>query len=181
MIEANRKCVAGGRWRVPGRLTNCARQRVLRQGAVAVVVALFLTAVGCSTRPERVSGTENDRPVNAQPIRAVSAQPGVTSAPNPSVPTVKPRANTPPASPVSAPSAGTDACAGAPPAKAWLTNAGCVSVQRCPGVPGPCRTSCVPLPQQCVGCSSCSCLSLALCGYRSASACKGYEVQCAAP
>jgi hypothetical protein len=72
------------------------------------------------------------------------------------------------------------ACAGS--LRDWVTDAGCVVVQRCPGVRGrPCTKACVPPPQRCAACPSCDCLAHALCGSAATGACRQHEITCAAP
>ena len=74
-----------------------------------------------------------------------------------------------------------DDCASAPPRRTWLTDAGCVSMERCPGVPGPCKKACVPFPSECDKCASCNCVGRAVCGGRAVATCRGDTVQCNEP
>ena len=60
----------------------------------------------------------------------------------------------------------------------WLTSAGCLKVQRCPGVPGPCKESCVAFPSSCTACPSCYCLTRAVCSPQTGGACRAHEVSC---
>jgi hypothetical protein len=75
----------------------------------------------------------------------------------------------------------TDDCGAAPARRTWLTDAGCVSTERCPGVPGPCKKTCVPFPKACDKCASCNCVGRAVCGDRAVATCKGRTVQCNEP
>lgn len=66
-------------------------------------------------------------------------------------------------------------------AEAWLGDAGCVTVQRCPGVPGPCKHQCSAYPSACLDDPSCRCLLRALCGRAGAGFCRQRLVQCFEP
>lgn len=136
-----------------------ARHRGWRLACVSAL-ALVFSAAACTKRAERAAQSERTGSVDGSVV-ATAPRGQQTRT-------------------VAAASSGAG-CAGAPSPKDWLTSAGCVSVLRCPGVPGPCAQSCLPFPKQCSQCATCECVSKALCGRGAAPICKGYEVMCAEP
>ena len=166
------------------------RGRADRVGVRRCLALLVLAwSAGCAKRGEQP--TERERADSSDASQASS--PLATSQPTPAAvaetghavrqSAARPEASTPRVevvAPVAAPSASAS-CTGASPPKAWLTSAGCVQVQRCPGVPGPCTKKCVPFPKQCNDCANCNCVGKALCGHGAAPICRGYEVTCVEP
>lgn len=161
-----------------------------RPAARLLTLAWLWPAAGCARDKEPPAPAERSGSLSASytasaatafPAAAAGTRQAPTSTNAKAAAPVASAPRVPAAGALAAPSSSAPGCAGAPPKKAWLTSAGCVRVQRCPGVPGPCTTSCVPFPKQCESCASCDCVSKALCGRGAAPFCRGYEVVCAEP
>jgi hypothetical protein len=148
---------------------------------------ILASSLACS-RPQKTADKRVNSELEPSPVAAASTPPqkmpgadsGTHSGTRTAI-TAQAAERPPPALDRSEATAAAGACPSAPSEKAWLTSGGCVALERCPGVPGPCTKSCVPFPKQCSGCATCDCVSKALCGRGAASACKGHEVWCAAP
>jgi hypothetical protein len=164
----------------------------MRGRVAGLILTLPLLAIAACTRREQTTHqregvAETRRGVDTEQTPApTGTELGTRSAPTPAIehsaaPASELSTKAPTVRPNGAPSHSGGACAGAPAAKAWLTDAGCVAIQRCPGVPGPCAKACVPFPKQCNACASCECVSRALCGHAAAAYCRGHEVVCAEP
>jgi len=150
-----------------------------------LLLPLSVSAASCSKTSERPQNEPaSSAKVSISPTSELPrgpVLPAAASSTNDAKPTEAPPTPNPPSADANAAPAASASCPGGAPPKAWLTNAGCVKVQRCPGVPGPCTTSCVPFPKQCSSCANCACVGKALCGRGAAPICRGYDIMCAEP